>query len=170
MDQRPEASEYAEFYAGYVASVPDGPILETLRSQLDELESAMDSATTSQEGAYAPGKWTLRELVGHMIDTERVMAYRALVFARGDQAALPGFEQDDYVVTAGSDARSLPDLLREFESVRQSTLRFFESLPDDAWSRTGTASERQWTVRALAWVIAGHLAHHLKIIRERYLA
>ena len=120
--------------------------------------------------AYAPGKWTLKEVVGHMADAERVFSYRALRIARGDTMPLHGFDEQAWVPNAGANARTLADLLGELRVVRASTLALLRHLPPESTSRVGTASDRPVSVRAVAWIIAGHERHHLGIIRERYLA
>jgi uncharacterized damage-inducible protein DinB len=166
---RPETSEYASFYHRYVASVPDGDVVERLRTDGRELVRTIQRIPPERAGyRYGPEKWTIRQVVGHLIDAERIFTYRALRFARGDRTMLPGFDENDYVRTAGSDERTLADLARELAAVRESTVLLFESLPDDAWVRTGNANGRDMSVRALAYVAAGHPLHHLRILRERY--
>lgn len=167
---RPGPGEYAPFYAGYVARVPDGDVLATLEAQLREAVSLLEGVPAGREGhRYAPGKWSVREVVGHVADAERIFAYRALRFARGDRTPLPGFEENGYVRAAGSDARPLAELTGELRTVRLATLSLFRGLPAEAWSRSGEASGAPVTVRALAWIAAGHAAHHLHVLRERYL-
>lgn len=167
---RPRPDEYAEFYAGYIERVPDGAALALLQDQRRSIPALLRGLSPEQAGhRYAPGKWSVKEVVGHMCDVERVMAYRALRIARGDETPLAGFEQDDYVETAGFDERALPALAAEFERVRDATTSLFRGLSDDAWGRRGTASGAEVTVRALAYIIAGHAEHHMEIIRTRYL-
>lgn len=166
----PADDEYATPYAGYVARVPAGDIVSTIRGQLPATLSflrALDPARTVR--GYAPGKWSVRDIVQHMSDTERVMSYRALRFARGDTTPLPGFDESTYAPVAGAGARSMESLLAEFETVRASTVALLDGLPEEAWTRRGTASGMAVTVRGLAWIIAGHERHHVAIIRERYL-
>jgi uncharacterized damage-inducible protein DinB len=166
---RPDVSEYAPFFHGYVTAVPDGDVVDLLRSGGQELLATIHRIPETRGGhQYGPDKWTIREVVGHLIDAERIFTYRALRFARGDRTMLPGFDENDYVRTAGSDERTLADLARELAAVRESTVLLFESLPDDAWVRTGNANGRDMSVRALAYVAAGHPLHHLRILRERY--
>jgi hypothetical protein len=166
---RPDVSEYAPFFHGYVTAVPDGDVVELLRSGGRELLDAIRGVPEARGGhRYGPDKWTIREVIGHLIDAERIFTYRAVRFARGDQTMLPGFDENEYVKTAGSDLRTLADLARELEAVRESTVLLFESLPDDAWIRKGNANGREMSVRALAYVTAGHPRHHLRILRERY--
>jgi hypothetical protein len=167
---RPERSEYAEYYGRYIDRVPDGPILDTLARQLEEslrLLAGLSEALALFR--YAPGKWSVKEVVGHVIDVERVFACRALHFARGERQHLPGIEQDEYVAAAGFDARPLPDLVTEFETLRRSNLVFFAGLDEQACLRRGTASGYEFTVRAFPWIVAGHERHHLSVLRERYL-
>lgn len=166
---RPESSEYAPFYHGYISTVPDGDVIAFMRENGRELISTLSAVPEDRGGhRYGEGKWTIREVVGHMIDAERIFTYRALRMARGDKTPLPGFEENDYVRTAGSDARTIANLVDELHAVRESSLRLFESLPDDAWARRGTASNAEISVRAIAYIVAGHAAHHLRILRERY--
>lgn len=166
---RPDAAEHAAFYARYIALVPDGDIVARLRAQGDELANALASVSEVRGGfRYAEGKWTIREVVGHLIDAERIFSYRALRIARGDATPLAGFDENAYVPESGADARPLADLVAELRAVRESTGRLFASLPAAAWTRTGTASGQPVSVRALAWITAGHAAHHLGLLRERY--
>jgi hypothetical protein len=166
---RPDASEYAPFYHGYISSVPDGDVLALLRSGGRELIEALERIPESRGGhRYAPDKWTIREVIGHLIDAERIFGYRALPFARADQTPVPGFDENEYVKSAGSDARTIADLARELAVVRESSALMFESLPEDAWLRTGIANGNAISVRAIAYVVAGHPRHHLRILRERY--
>jgi hypothetical protein len=166
---RPDSTEYPQWYAGYVARVPDGDIVTVLRQGGEELASVLGAVPESMgEHRYAEGKWTVRTLVGHMIDTERIFAYRALRIARGDTTPLPGFEENDYARTAGSDARSVADLVAELLIVRECTVRMFESFPDAAWVRSGTVNNGDVSVRALGYITAGHAKHHLGVLKERY--
>ena len=166
---RPDATEYAPFFHGYVTAVPEGDVVELLRSGGHELLETIRRIPEDRGGhRYGPDKWTIREVIGHLIDAERIFTYRALRFARGDQTMLPGFDENEFVKTAGSDQRTLSDLARELAAVRESTVLLFESLPDDAWIRKGNANGRDMSVRALAYVAAGHPRHHLRILRERY--
>ena len=166
---RPDATEYAPFYANYVAGVPEGDVVSALRDSGKEITAALAAIPESRGGfRYAEGKWSVREVVGHVIDAERIFTYRALRLARGDSTPLPAFEENDYVRSAGSDARSIADLVEELRAVRESTVRMFASVPDEAWTRTGTVSGRPVSVRALAYITAGHARHHLAILRDRY--
>jgi uncharacterized damage-inducible protein DinB len=167
---RPEETEYLSYYGKYVSLVGDANVLDTLSKQLDETLGLLRSIPESQAGfRYAPGKWSIKELVGHMIDTERIFAYRALRFARNDRTPVPGYEQDDYIRHASFDDYPLDDLAAEFASVRQSTLFLFRHLDEEAWMRRGVANESEVSVRALAYIIAGHELHHREVLRSKYL-
>ncbi len=167
---RPDATEYASAYENYVALVPGDDVIAVLSRQRAETRDLLRGIPEdAADSRYAPGKWSIKELVGHIIDGERVFAYRALRFARGDRTPLAGFDQDPYVAAANSDARTLASLAEEFEHVRASTVLLLQSLDGEAWQRRGTASDNEISVRALAYIIAGHEAHHVRILRERYL-
>lgn len=169
--QRPLEGEFAPYYANYIAQVPDGDVLETLSKQLGETQALLRSIPEEQAGhRYAPEKWSIREVIGHLIDSERIFAYRALRFARGDVNPLTSFDQDDYVRASGSDRRKLADLAAEFEHVRRSTIAMLRSLDESAAERRGKANNAEVSVRAVAYIIAGHERHHLTILRERYLS
>ena len=170
MIPRPARDEYAPYYHTYVGAVPDGDLLEMLDESLEETLGLLGGIGEGGGGhRYAEGKWSVREVVGHIVDTERVMAYRALRIARGDRTPLPGFDQDPYVAAAGFDRRTLADLSDELAAVRAASVHLFRHLDDEALARRGTASGSEVTVRALAWIIAGHEMHHRRILRERYL-
>jgi len=167
---RPDDTEYAPFYARYVADVPEADVVATLRDSGREIVAALAAIPESRGGfRYAPDKWTIREVVGHLIDAERIFGYRALRLARADATPLPGFEENDYARTAGSDARTLADLVDELRVVREGTVRLFASLPEEAWTRRGIVNHREVSVRALAYITAGHARHHMNVLRERYL-
>jgi uncharacterized damage-inducible protein DinB len=166
---RPESSEYAPFYHKYVESVPDVDVVTALRQGGRELLDTVASIPEDRGGfRYAEGKWSIREVIGHVIDGERIFTYRALRMARGDTTPLAQFDENEYVKTAGSDSRTLSNLSREFGAVREASVQLFESLPDEAWGRFGVASGKDISVRALAYITAGHAMHHLRILRERY--
>ncbi len=167
---RPESNEYASYYEKYVSKVPDANLLETLERQGAET-LALLRALPEERGAhrYAPEKWSVKQVVGHISDAERIFSYRALSIARGDRAPLPGMEQEEWMAGANFDARTLADLLDEFEAVRASTLHLLRHLSPEAWARRGVASDNEVTVRALAYIIAGHEAHHVGVLKERYL-
>ncbi|UYZ63876.1 DinB family protein [Hymenobacter weizhouensis] len=165
----PAATEYAPYYARYISRISGDP-LAALREQPAALRRRLHALTDEQAGLrYAPGKWSIKEMLVHVLDTERIFAYRVLRIGRGDQTPLPGFEQDDYVPASEADSRSLADILHEYDTVRAATLSLLESLPAGAADRRGTASGHPVSVRALAYILPGHEAHHLTILDERYL-
>ena len=165
----PDPSEYAPYYGTYVNLVPESDILQAMTQQIETTLGFLSSLPNSAGNhRYAPGKWSINEVVGHMIDAERVFSQRALFFARSAPLSLPGFEQDDWVNATAFDAEQLADLAAEFESVRLSTRYFFLHLSQDAWLRRGIASNCEFTVRALAYIIVGHERHHLEVLRTRY--
>lgn len=168
---RPDQTEYPPFYGGYIAGVPDGDVVAMLEQQDEDTMQLLKGVPEPQGSfAYAPGKWTLKEVMAHVIDAERVFSYRALRIARGDQTPLPGFDEKAWVPNSGANARTLADLLGELRAVRAATLELLRHLPKEAAARKGNASGKDVTVRALAWIIAGHERHHVRIIRERYLS
>jgi hypothetical protein len=167
---RPTPNEASDYYHGYINLIQDDDIISVLKSQLEDTRSLLNGISDEQSlSRYAPDKWSIRELVNHVNDGERVFVYRAFWFARGLADALPSFNQDDCVAAAAADNIPWNSLKDEFEHLRLSTVSFFESLPAEAWSRTGTASGYPFTVNALAYIIAGHVAHHQKVLAERYL-
>jgi DinB superfamily len=166
----PEPSEHAPYYGRYIALVPSADILSVLETQIHETVQLLAGLTDQQASyRYAPEKWSVKEVIGHVADSERVFAYRALRIARADQTPIEGFEQDDYVRAGQFDRLSIAGLAAEFGVVRQATLRLLEGLPSDAWLRRGVANKNEVSVRALAYIIAGHELHHRQILRERYL-
>jgi hypothetical protein len=166
---QPLESEYAPDYSGYVAHVSEDEILPVLRSQLDALDVLLGRVTPEHETfRYAEGKWSIREIIGHLIDGERVFGYRAFCIARGEKQNLPGFDQDDYMLTAPYDRIDLEDLLSELRLVRLSNIAMLRNLDEESWLRFGTANDNQVSVRALAFIIAGHARHHMGVLRERY--
>jgi uncharacterized damage-inducible protein DinB len=167
---RPQKGDYGVYYEKYIALVPSGDFLEILKGQQRELIQLLTPLTDQQaEFRYAPGKWSIKEVLGHINDAERIFAYRLLRIARGDQTPLPGFEQDNYIEPGNFSARKLADLLHEFSTVREASVSLVHSLDDAAWLRRGIASQKEVTVTALAFVIAGHERHHRIILEERYL-
>lgn len=167
---RPAPDEYAPFYAKYVERVPEGNLPRLLQAQTDDTLNLLTSITEEQSlNRYASDKWSIKELLGHIIDAERVFSYRALRIARGDGTPLAGFDQEPYVENGAFDRRAWRDLIDEYSAVRQSTLLLLQSFDDAAWERRGTASQTQVSVRALGYIIAGHDRHHIAILRERYL-
>jgi hypothetical protein len=167
---RPQPTEYAAHYEKYISLVPGTDILGVLEAQ-GMLMTQLLGARSEREGnfRYAPDKWTVKEVVGHIVDTERIFAYRALRISRNDKTPIEGFEQDDYVKNGGFNDRTLVDLAGEFSQVRGATLALFLGLGGDAWQRRGTANKNEVTVRALAFIIAGHELHHRRILEEKYL-
>ncbi|MCC7002453.1 MAG: DinB family protein [Gemmatimonadaceae bacterium] len=168
--QRPDPSEYPSFYAGYIAQVPDGDVVEALIGGAEIAAALLHDVSESQgDHAYAAGKWTLKEVLLHCADAERIFAYRALRIARGDTTPLPGWDENTYAPMSGANAREMGSVMNELESVRDASVTLFEGLPAEAWSRRGEANGKPVTVRAIAWITAGHLLHHLEVIQERYL-
>ena len=166
---RPDSTEFKSFYAGYVASVPEGDIVDVIRAEGKELAEALAKIPESKGShRYAADKWTVKTLIGHMIDAERIFTYRALRIARGDSTPLPGFDENAFAETAGSDTRTVADLAAEMACVREATVRIFASFPDDVWSRRAVVNNGEITVRAIAYVATGHTKHHLAVLRERY--
>jgi hypothetical protein len=166
---RPAPDEYLAYYGRYIDLVGDD-LFGALREGAEATRRLLEPLPESRgDFRYAPGKWSVKEMLGHVIDTERVFGYRALRFARSDETPLPGFEQDDWIPRSGYDARTLRSLLDEHRAVRGATNAFFENLPEEAWSRVGTANNARMSVRAAAFVIAGHERHHQNVLRERYL-
>src|SRR5438309_10875214 len=167
--KRPEATEYAEYYANYISKVPGADVLSVLESQrLQMLQWFAGRSERDGSLRYAPGKWTVKEVLGHITDTERIFAYRALRFARADQTPLPGFEQDDYVSSGGASERTLADLAEEFGTVRSASISLCRSLKQDAWPRRGHANEQEVTVRPLAYIAAVLRIHLHIILQYRY--
>ena len=166
---RPGATEHVAYYGKYTALVPDGSIVETLRTQAAETAALLASVPAAKEEfRYAEGKWSVKEVVGHMADGERVFAYRALRFSRGDETPLASFDENTYVPAGAFGARTLKSLAEEFSAIRESTVRLLDGLDEQAMARSGEAAENRITVRALAWIIAGHERHHVAILRDRY--
>ncbi|MGG3571903.1 DinB family protein [Bacillus gobiensis] len=170
MVKRPEISEYNEYYEKYISLVPDGDILQILDEQMKETIRLLQDLTEAEgQFRYSPEKWSLKEVLGHIADTERVMGYRLLTFGRGETASLPGYDIDGYVSNAVFDEQPVQDLLDNLHSVRQSTLQLLKSFTEEAWLRGGIASNFEVTVRALVYIVAGHELHHRQIIQEHYL-
>lgn len=168
---RPTDAEYAPFFAGYVSLVPEADILEALQTQLVDIESRARAIPAEREAfAYAPDKWSIREMFGHVADAERVFGYRAVCISRGEQASLPGFDEKQYVARSGFSNCTLADVVQEFTLLRQSNLVALRRLDGEAWQQVGTANGHRISVRALAFIMAGHVRHHLRILSERYAA
>lgn len=163
-------NEYSVFNATYINATTDKTLLEGLIEGLPQLVNFVKNVPTEKlEYRYAEGKWTIKDIILHMMDTERIFAYRALRISRGDKTPLPGFEENDYVPFAYANSRSVESLLSEYENVRKATISFFESLNEDQLVFLGTASNTAISVRAIGFIITGHQNHHLKVIEERYL-
>ena len=168
---RPAPDEYGAWYAGYVAAVPAGEIESLLVTQLDEAAAMLRGVPESRAGfRYADGKWSIREVTGHLADAERIFAYRLLRFARGDAAPLAGFDENAYVERAGFDRRTLAELVDDLRIVRQATISLVAGLDPATWENRGIASDAVMSVRALVYVIVGHQQHHLAVLQDRYLA
>jgi len=169
MDRRPQEHEYAPFYAGYISLVPEEDILKVLADQVDEFRAVAVAVPAERETfAYAPGKWTIRQVIGHITDGERVFSHRAFVIARGDQASQPGFDEQAYMAQSTCHNCVLAELVDEFAALRAVNLTFLRKLPPEAWLRRGLANGTPVTVTALAYMMAGHARHHLGVLRERY--
>ncbi|MEH7335020.1 DinB family protein [Neobacillus drentensis] len=171
MLQRPNVSEYPEYYVPYVNSVPGADLLTLLKENLVKVMELFENfSEVDAEFRYAPGKWSIKEVLGHMTDTERIMSYRLLRIGRGDQTALAGFDENDYV--AGSQINKLPvkNILDDFIATRKATITLIENMPEEAWGNIGFANNTEVTARAVAFIIAGHEIHHRRIINDRYIA
>lgn len=166
---RPGATEYAPYYGRYIDKVPEGDLLRTLEGQARETQALLAGLSEAKAlHRYAPGKWSIKEVVGHVADAERVFSYRALRFARADRTALPGFDENAWVPPGNFDARSLKDLAAELDAVRRATVALFRGFDAAALARSGVASDNPVSVRAIAWIIAGHERHHVALLHERY--
>jgi uncharacterized damage-inducible protein DinB len=168
---RPDSTEYAEYYGRYISMVPDGNISAILKNQFEATLSFFKTLSEERaEHAYAPGKWTIKEVVGHLMDAERVFAYRALRIGRNDPTPLPGFEENDYVAAANFNKRTLADIVEEFAAVRRATVELFRRFDEREMQRRGTANQKAVSTRAVAYIIAGHELHHTGVIKTRYLS
>lgn len=166
----PKEGEFAAYYAKYIAQVADKDIFKVLMEQLEEVRSVFEKL--GEEGscrAYAEGKWTAKEVLGHMTDTDRVMAFRAMCIARGEKQSLPGFDQDIYVKHGGFNEVSLVKLLEEFEMTRYAIVAMLNNLPETVYGNMGNANNTPVSVRGLIYIIAGHTLHHLSILKDRYI-
>jgi uncharacterized damage-inducible protein DinB len=167
---RPEPGTYPNFYHNYISKTTENNVVAALENNLAAMLNTLSSAPAAKaDYAYAPGKWTVKQLLNHIIDAERIFAYRALCFARGEQQVLPSFEEDDYARTADVSHRDLADLLKEFEFVRRANIQLFKSFDENTLLRTGRTPAGQTTVLALGFTICGHTAHHLAVLQEKYL-
>lgn len=169
MSQRPQSDEYPLFYKGYIDTVGDDVLLE-LEQQRESLPKFLSTISEEKSSyAYAEGKWTIKEVLGHILDTERIMSYRALRFARQDTSPLPGFDENNYVKNAHFADRTLQSLVDEFITLRKSTLFLIKSFREEDLNRSGISNDKPISVRALIYIIAGHVNHHQQILKERYL-
>ena len=167
---RPQTGEYASYYQRYIDLATEDDVVAALDAQSHETATLLGGISEQQAShRYEPDKWTVKQLVGHIADSERIFAYRALCIGRGDTTPLPGFDQEPYVVNAASDDRPITELAEEVATVRKANVMMLRALPEEAWSRIGTASDNSITVRAVAFIILGHERHHLRILRGRYL-
>ncbi len=167
---RPSTDEYGPFYETYLQHVPAGVDVVAMLTDQGATTARLVAGITPAQAAYryAPGKWSVKQVLAHLADTERVFTFRALWFARGEESALPGMDENLWGESAGADRREVGDLGRELSTLRRLSLDLFASFPAEAWDRRGVASERVLSVRAVPWIIAGHECHHLEILRERY--
>ena len=171
LEQRPGAGECAPAHQSYINVVPVGNILEILRGQSEDFRRLFSGLSDHQAlYRYQPGKWSVKELVGHLCDTERIFGYRALCIARSDPGPYPSFDENEYVKAAHFDNRSFADLTTEFALARKLTYSFFSSLNEEEWSRKGIANAHEYSVRAIAFILAGHLMHHMHVFEDRYLS
>ncbi len=169
MPQRPEPGEYSSWHAGYVALVPESDIVAVLMDQCEILERLIAGISPEQElFCYEPGKWSVRQVFGHVADTERIFGYRALCIARGQKEGLPAFDQNLFVDTAGFNSRPVAELADELLLLRHANLSMLQPLDSSAWDQVGTASEKSISTRVIAWIMAGHVRHHLELFRTRY--
>ena len=167
---RPQPGEYAPYYDRYISLVPANDVLAALEDQRREMLLLLCGRTEADgDLRYAPDKWSIKELLGHVNDTERIMSYRALRISRADATPIEGYEQDDYVRNGPFARRPLPDLIEDYIAVRRATVSLFRNLDEPAWSRRGVANKNEVTVRALAYIIAGHELHHRRVLEEKYL-
>lgn len=166
---RPSDSDVSPAHAAYIALVEGDDVLSAIEQQSSATQKLLASLDESRASfRYAEGKWSVKEVIGHLVDAERILGYRALAIARGDTQPLPGFDEQDYVRNANFDEWRLGDLSEAYALARRATIVFFRNLPEDAWERRGVANGHEVTVRALAWTITGHELHHRKVLRERY--
>jgi len=167
---RPQPSEYDPYYERYISLVKTDDIVATLQKQAQETRDLLNRVSAEKaEFRYAPGKWSVKEVLGHVNDTERIMSYRVLRIARGDQTPIEGFEQDDYVAGGKFSRRTMDDLLQEFMTIRNATIQLLRHVDAESAERQGTANQKQISARAVVYVIAGHELHHRKILQEKYL-
>lgn len=167
---KPVEGEYLPYQLNYIKRVPDGDLLEILGNNIESTINFLNSLPEEKLNfRYAEGKWTPKQIIQHLIDSERIMTYRMLTFARNDKTELPGFEENDYAVESNADERTLEELTTEFKTVRNSSISLIRSFNDELLRRSGIANKGRITVSALVYVIAGHELHHMSVIKERYL-
>jgi uncharacterized damage-inducible protein DinB len=167
---RPEAGEYPAHFETYLAKLPPGELLDLLEAQWEELGCLLEELDdAAADHRYAEGKWSVKEVLGHLLDAERIFAYRLLRIARGDTTPLSGWEEDAFVAGANFGARPLESLLEEYDLVRGHTLALLRGLDPSGFARMGTANGKAVSARAIAWVIAGHERHHMMVLKEKYL-
>jgi len=168
---RPGPDEYDPYYQPYLDRVPDGNVIELLEYQIGDTLGLLGGLREEQAGfRYEPEKWSIREVIGHLADVERVLTYRAFRFSRADQTPLPGFEEDDYIAHSNYHERPLLEVFAEFEHARAASLAFYRSLAPEMLTRSGVANQAEMSVRAVPWVLAGHERHHVAVLQQRYLA
>lgn len=169
--KRPETNEYAPYYGGYISQISGENVLEALETQIEQLQQML-AGVPEEKGrfAYAPGKWTLKEALSHLIDCERVFAYRIFRISRGDRTPIEGFDQDEYIATSNANERTFANLIDELSLERKANLIMLENISDADSALMGTASGKPVSVRALTYIMAGHITHHSKILAERYLS
>lgn len=166
---KPQAGEYAEYYERYIKLVNDDDILGTLSRQTVELREAAALVSSARERhRYGPGKWSIREIFGHLIDAERVFGYRLFCISRGEKRSLPGFDENEYVASSGFDERTLQSLVDELVLLRSANLTLMKSLDESQWNRSGVANDVPVSVRSIAFILAGHVKHHMAVLSERY--
>lgn len=167
---RPTSDEHIDYYSTYIGKVPDGDIVEIMKNDTAEALAFLRSIPESRfDHRYAPGKWSIRQIVGHLGDAELVFLYRALRFSRGDTTPVPGFEENLYVDNAPFESESMSDLIAEFEHLRMASIQLFQNMSEEAMARRGIANEHEISVRAIAYILVGHVTHHLGVLKERYL-
>ena len=168
--ERPAESEYAPYYKKYVSLISKGNILQVMEKQNEQFCEFL--AQFDEERAnyrYAKGKWSIKEVIAHLIDVELVFLYRALRFSRNDKASLHGFEQDEFIANGDFSKLTLSELVEQFYHMRKATIPMFSAFTDEMWSRKGTASNNSFTVRAIAYIMAGHVIHHMRVIHQKYM-
>ncbi len=170
-NNRPEPGQYPAYFGNYIGLLPaDEDVFDLMQVQANEVIELLTGLSEAEaEKAYAPGKWTIKELVQHMLDSERIFAYRALCIARGEKASLPGYEENDYAANSFANQRSMASMMEEYTMVRDSTIKLFRSFPEEVYDNLGTANDQPVSVRSILFVIPGHERHHINILKERYL-